>query len=328
MKILYNLYGFYFSSDFPLLGYSPVKTLPSSLENIVRIFWTEVESIDSSYFTDNRIINDNGFLKVHASDEGIILSNEEICINISVLKKTIHTYSAAEHFCEMNLILKNTGMATWLYLNGKIPLHASSVKFDNTVIGVSAKSGVGKSTFSLAMVSRTAGIFFGDDILALEINSSGISLLPAPSANPKIDVGTLLHLEIPVERVTGFSHAYGGSELYVELDEGKKERNQSKLFTMFFAERSVNNVVPIVKYTDSEQYVTRLVSALHSAWVMDGKEKTKVLFRLRQLSSSVRMYDLMLPDRLDELPQAIQMIIERIAEKTIKELASYDLLEN
>ena len=44
MRFYYDMYGFIFDSDFPLLGYSPMKDFPDNCVNTVKLVWHEVDN--------------------------------------------------------------------------------------------------------------------------------------------------------------------------------------------------------------------------------------------------------------------------------------------
>ena len=220
------------------------------------------------------------------------------------MKWIIETYSSANDFCEMNLILKNAGMAAWLYLNSMIPLHASSIVFGNMVSGFVADSGGGKSTFSINTLNQSDGQYFGDDILALSINSTRLVLYPAPATNPKTSISLLREIDLDSSKFKNCSYAYSGSEVYIELYESRKAYDQLNSLKLFFLQRQDENSIPIIKCIPPDQCIVRLIGSLHSLWLLGGKERSMVLFHLRRLSTKVSMFETTVPNGLSKLSRS------------------------
>lgn len=91
--------------------------------------------------------------------------------------------------------------AAILYQRGILPLHASAVLIDGSLVAFLAPSGTGKSSLAAAFVAEGAGPFT-DDLLAIQLDPDGIPLGFPGSGHLRMPPATWAALGAPAFQVT------------------------------------------------------------------------------------------------------------------------------
>ncbi len=93
-------------------------------------------------------------------------------------RKIIIQPSDAANISEVSAFLNGTVLGAVLHQRGMLPLHASTVIYENKCILFSGISGSGKSTLAAALVKEGA-MLVADDISVIDFTNSGPGVLPA-----------------------------------------------------------------------------------------------------------------------------------------------------
>lgn len=193
--------------------------------------------------------------------------------------------------------------AHWIYLQGKIALHANCVAIDGQLAAIVGSSGAGKSSLAAALLAEGADPH-GDDVISVEPSSARV---PFGASRIKLNPDVLSVLSLRPLSV---------GDLYAGIDKRSVEfacpadRSTRPLRVVYRLRDAEHGTAPHFNEVTGFPLALALLSEVyrpHIATQAFGLQE--MLHRCATLVGKVRMYDLVRPRDLSSISDLAQVVI-------------------
>lgn len=192
-------------------------------------------------------------------------------------------------------------------LHGHIVLHAQVVEWQGSSIAIVGRSGMGKSSMSLAAIAQGARIL-SDDVGVFSIDSGGVFAIPGVAAiraykDSFIGTGQSWHMR-----------KGGCSEVKIcicaEDNPWAFSNKIRKLQAIVTLERSPSNDSPILMDTLSgNEAIVSCLANMYGLFIAKNNEQVHMLKMTTSMTESVKVVCLKYPSNWDVLPEAAALIL-------------------
>lgn len=217
------------------------------------------------------------------------------------------------------LLATNVCLSVCMMLQGRIVIHAASVRLAGRTIGLMAYSGAGKSTLLWELLLRHGARLVTDDALPVAV---GAECRVVPSRLPaKLWSSDLERLALDSD--TRRAETFGDSGKYwVDVANVRSATCESSLDTLFLLEPE-EPAVSLAMTVSSERVTAAtkllyLMQNLHGIWMVPAYVGRNLFPQLARLAESVPMHVLKYPKRYDALAATVDEIRACLAAGTPK----------
>ena len=192
-------------------------------------------------------------------------------------------------------------------LQGHIVLHAQVVEWQGGAIAIVGRSGMGKSSMSLAAIAQGARIL-SDDVGVFSIDSRGVFAIPGVAAvrtykDSLIGTGQSWHV-----RKGGCSSAKVC--ICAEDNPWAFSNKVREIQAIVSLERSLSNDSPILMDTLSgNEAIVSCLTNMYGLFIAKNNEQVRMLKMTATMTEAVRVVCLKYPSNWDVLPEAAALIL-------------------
>ena len=292
-KYSYFAFGLFFSSELELSEFPPCEgtadvniildEVPSNIENPIEVF-------------DEYQLSKTEFLLVKTVADYHVKDGNTITIQIH-----------EDNINRIKSYLMAIVMGTLLIQRGLIPIHGSSIVFNNKAVVFTGSSGAGKSTLCAALRKKSYE-YMSDDITAISINDDGVPMV---------------HPSYPQQRLSKRSAKMLGFDtrnLEIRMPEKKYfiesdiqyNKESIPLLAIFEICKEKITSVEVVKASGTEK-LTRIVRNMYYSVIRKRMGIAPEFFiKLTQLANTVPYYYLLRPYSKKSTEEQIKLVIESV----------------